>query len=728
MATLVLAGLGSVVGGPIGQAIGALVGNQIDHAIFGPGPNEGPRLKELAITTSNYGQPLPRQFGRMRIGGSVIWATDIQENSANEGGGKGQPSTTTYSYSASFAVALSSTPLSRIGRIWADGNLLRGANEDLKVEGALRVYLGEGNGPVDPLIAADKGAHAPAFRDCAYVVFENLALADFGNRIPALTFEVFARDDDIVSLSQIVPDALQVTGLNSVPYARGFADEGGGTIRSLAAIDKVLPLACVTKADGVEVTPFDHVSAVVHQLPERLASADNGDGPDRHNQRIGALDTAPLAVRYYDEDRDYQPGVQRAVGLRPNGLENMVDLPATLTSSGARNLANDNAQRLRWRRERVTWRVGVLDHQVQPGSLAKIPGTPGTWRVMSWEWYDQGVEYELERVPPANDTSLASDPGTHLGPDDFPSPQTVLDFIELPPDGTTPFLSPILVAAASSETSVWRGGTLYAEHGANLTTIGAVSSSRAVMGHLIESIGASTGLLLEPKATLTIELVGDGLGFESTDIAGLANGLNRVLIDGEVVQFLSATPLSARTWQLTGLLRGRAGTEDAATEGHEVGAPIVLIDSRVTALDATNLAAQTAQTIAAAGRGDPDPVFATLRNPGLSRRPPCPVHARRQISGLGDWTLCWTRRARGAWLWSDGAEAPLVEEAERYLIGYGDTLAPFTSWVTTTPEISFSQPDRAALLSQFGPASLWVKQSGTFGSSPALHLAEISQV
>ena len=52
-----------------------------------------------------------------------------------QGGGKGKPKVTTYSYTASFAVALASRPIAGIGRIWADGNLLRGAAGDLKTGG-----------------------------------------------------------------------------------------------------------------------------------------------------------------------------------------------------------------------------------------------------------------------------------------------------------------------------------------------------------------------------------------------------------------------------------------------------------------------------------------------------------------------------------------------------------------------------------------------------------------
>ena len=133
MATLLLTAVGTAVGGPLGGALGALVGQQADRALFGGSSQEGPRLKELSVTTSSYGQPIARHFGRMRVAGTVIWATDLSESSSTEGG-KGKPKTTTYSYSANFAVALSSTPILDVGRVWADGNLLRGSSGDLKVE------------------------------------------------------------------------------------------------------------------------------------------------------------------------------------------------------------------------------------------------------------------------------------------------------------------------------------------------------------------------------------------------------------------------------------------------------------------------------------------------------------------------------------------------------------------------------------------------------------------
>ena len=99
------------------------------------GARSRPWLEDLSVTTSSYGEPLPRHFGQMRVAGSVIWATELVEHSQTSGEAKASRVSQTYSYSTSFAVALASRPISGIGRIWADGKLLRGSAGDLKVGG-----------------------------------------------------------------------------------------------------------------------------------------------------------------------------------------------------------------------------------------------------------------------------------------------------------------------------------------------------------------------------------------------------------------------------------------------------------------------------------------------------------------------------------------------------------------------------------------------------------------
>jgi hypothetical protein len=190
LATLVLSTVGTALGGPLGGAIGALIGQSIDQELLAP-TRRGPRVGDLGVQSSSYGTQIPRIYGTMRVAGSVVWSTDLVEHSQT-GGAKGQPDVT-YSYTVSFAVALSSRQARSIKRIWADGKLLRGAAGDLKVGGTLRFHDGDEDQSIDPLIGAVEGiANTPAYRGLALAVFEDLELGDYGNRIPFLTFEVQA--------------------------------------------------------------------------------------------------------------------------------------------------------------------------------------------------------------------------------------------------------------------------------------------------------------------------------------------------------------------------------------------------------------------------------------------------------------------------------------------------------------------------------------------------------
>src|SRR5437868_407699 len=204
MATLVLSTVGNALGGPVGGAIGALIGQSIDQQLLGP-VRRGPRLNDLNVQTSSYGTQIPRIYGAMRVAGTVIWATDLVESSQTSGA-KGQPDVT-YSYSVSLAVAVSSRPVAAIKRIWADGKLLRGENGNFKVSTTFRFYDGSEDQQIDSLIASAEGiTKTPAYRGLALAIFENLELADFGNRIPFLTFEIMG-DSVPPSVGAVMTDA-----------------------------------------------------------------------------------------------------------------------------------------------------------------------------------------------------------------------------------------------------------------------------------------------------------------------------------------------------------------------------------------------------------------------------------------------------------------------------------------------------------------------------------------
>lgn len=202
--SVVGAGISSAMG--FGASAGWLVGSLIGNLLFQKkGPNtEGPRLTDLTVQSSTEGAPIPIVFGRMRIAGNMIWSGGIQEvKTKKKQGGKGMGGSsthTTYTYNASFAIGLCEGPIQGVRRIWADGKLIYSSANNAtaatlyasrKKMANITIYLGSETQTADPIVAAAVGsANCPGFRGLAYVVFERLQLADFGNRIPNLTFEV----------------------------------------------------------------------------------------------------------------------------------------------------------------------------------------------------------------------------------------------------------------------------------------------------------------------------------------------------------------------------------------------------------------------------------------------------------------------------------------------------------------------------------------------------------
>ncbi|MEO5615889.1 MAG: glycoside hydrolase TIM-barrel-like domain-containing protein [Cypionkella sp.] len=221
------AGFGGTVlglsGAVIGRAIGATVGRVIDQKLLGAGSEavDVGRVDRFRVMGASEGAAIPRVWGRVRLSGQVIWASRFQENVVKSGGGKGTPKpvSKSYSYSVSLAVALCDGAITRVGRIWADGNEI--SPESLN----LRVYKGDEAQQPDPKIEAVEGAgNAPSYRGTAYVVIESLDLAKFGNRVPQFSFEVVrsaqgSASDAHPGLSKVIPGVCLIPGTGEYALA-----------------------------------------------------------------------------------------------------------------------------------------------------------------------------------------------------------------------------------------------------------------------------------------------------------------------------------------------------------------------------------------------------------------------------------------------------------------------------------------------------------------------------
>lgn len=223
MATLALSLAGQVVGGAvggplgatIGRALGAVAGNAIDSALFGERPAVG--HADIRLQGSSEGGAIPRLYGWGRLAGNIIWATELEEMTQESSGSKGTSDSDDSEIVASFAVAFCEGEVARLGRIWADGQLLdaEGLN--------FRLYRGTEEQPVDSMIEAVQGAGAaPAYKGLCYLVFERLPLGMFGGRIPSISVElcrVVGELEPMIRSVTVIPGATEF-GYDPAPRLR----------------------------------------------------------------------------------------------------------------------------------------------------------------------------------------------------------------------------------------------------------------------------------------------------------------------------------------------------------------------------------------------------------------------------------------------------------------------------------------------------------------------------
>ncbi|MDB5685358.1 MAG: hypothetical protein JWM75_3056 [Sphingomonas bacterium] len=666
MATLILTAVGTALGGPIGGAIGALIGQSVDRRMLAPKGRRGPRLGDLTVQTSTYGSAIPKLFGRMRVAGTVIWATDLKEDRAISGG-KGQPSTTEYSYSASFAVALSARPIVAVHRIWADGKLLRGAAGDWKTQTGFRLYLGGEDQAVDPLIASAEGlGGTPAYRGTAYAVFEHLQLADFGNRIPSLTFEVEA-DQSAVPLGTVADELSQGAVRGELPASvEGFAASGDSVRGALEALSSLAALSVVDQGEQLLLRSLPAAALLSEDALGATAGSELRARVELDREAPGTLPDE-IAISYYEPSRDYQAGLQRARRGGPGRRVESIDLPAALSADGAKAAAERLLARAWAERVHATVALPIRHMTLRPGSAVRLPGRAELFRIASWTLAHMVLELKLVGVPTAPAAPATASPGRPSAEADQQAGETLLELLDLPPLQETALAAPMLWIAAAGTEPGWRKAQLLTslDAGASFRPLG-MTAKPAVMGVAIEALGEGEPALFDRRLSVDVALANLSMWLESRDDDALVNGANLAMLGDELIQFGAAQPIGGGHFRISRLLRGRRGTEWAMAT-HAAGERFVLIDAAtLVPFQAPLSALGTTARVLAAGVGD---TVATVRETvisGAAVRPPSPVHITAARGEDGTVRVRWVRRSRTGWAWLDGGDAPLGEENERY--------------------------------------------------------------
>ncbi|MDG1436541.1 MAG: glycoside hydrolase TIM-barrel-like domain-containing protein [Rickettsiaceae bacterium] len=211
-------GLGGGILSTIGRYGGKMLGDHLeDKALHRTESSyKFTNIKDgFRITKASYGSPIPLIFGRTRVTGQIIWISNVREQrntSTTRSHFKSkhltlEKNTISLEYYANFAIALCEGEISEIGRVWYNDQVINLGKYNF------RLYKGDEKQLPDPLISNLSDEPSPGYRGLAYIVFERLPLADFGDTIPNLSFEVTRKSnakqdssvEDLVKSIVIIP-------------------------------------------------------------------------------------------------------------------------------------------------------------------------------------------------------------------------------------------------------------------------------------------------------------------------------------------------------------------------------------------------------------------------------------------------------------------------------------------------------------------------------------------
>jgi len=589
MATIAIPALGALGAAltPWAPSVGWAIGTVVGGALFPQQREPSGKLEDLHVTGSGYGAMIPMVWGRVRLGGNLIWATDLQDSLE---GGKGKRR---HAYYANLAVLICRGPVVGVRRIWGEDLILydSGQNPRKPTRHNIRIYVGHQNQVADPLIQAVEGAaNTPAYRGRCYVVFERLPVSAWGNRIPSLNFEVDAGPatladvlGDVMDLVGIGPDLRDLSRVAGIPVAGCILAQQAAARDFLAALLRVYAVDLAEIDERIVALPRG--GAVELAVEEGDLGARVWQGPTQdvpaplEITRSAELEIpSRVDVCYMEAAREYQQAEQRAIRYTKTGVAEArtLKLPLVLTASEARRVAERQLYTEWLERTRYRFALGPRYWRLAPGSIISLPvaGERRRARITAME-IGLFAEARFEAVLDDDEVLAQEAAGAEVptrpavGDSVVPTLFTAWSGRELrDEDG----LAPGFYVAAGGGAG-WRGcGVYYSPDGTTWIACGEISQ--------VVPWGTATSALAEwsdPAAWDTAHAVGVQLQVGSISTVSQTEvdaGLNAAVLGNEIIGFATATAGGGGAYTLSTLRRGRRGTP---MSGHAVGERFVLV-------------------------------------------------------------------------------------------------------------------------------------------------------
>lgn len=488
-----------------------------------------------------------------------------------------------------------------------------------------------------------------------------------------------------VTLASVVSDLCDRVGLTSgdidvselTDSVRGYVLGRRDSARSV-----IEPLRTAYRFDAVESDgqiAFRKrgraVSVVIAE--DDLAARPYGEDPPPKVSAERSLETESpreVAVQHIDPGLDYEIGSQYARRLTGSSDQvSNIELPVVLTAAEAAGLAEFALYDAWISRNTQTIRVSRKHAAIEPSDVIQFAadGITRTSRVLD-ATYEGGVS-TLELV---DDDADITD--TAAGGVSGPTPSstisaigpTVMRLLDIPllrdaDDGAG------FYAASTGLYSGWQGAELWMSRDAGVTWEPTTTSflSASVIGTAVTALATfSGGNVFDEINTVEVLLINGTLS--SVTEEQVRSGSNACYLGGELMSFKSAELVSTGRYRLSGLRRGRKGTEQYMTT-HAVGDAFVLLDTSVkrVALTTTDIGASLQFKAVTFGQLVAEAAAVPFTPAAVGLECYSPVHitaGRSAASAPYDITITWKRRNRLDAEWRSYADVPQSETSESY--------------------------------------------------------------
>ena len=704
-------------------AVGASVASAALSYVLTPKPKAQRQLDDLSVLKSEYGVAVPRVFGRQKVTGNVIWATDIEER-REDTGGKGGGGGAEFRYYGTFAVLLAEGEIENIGRIWLNNKIvyipetsdfatLQASNEFR--DSYCAFYLGSNFQDPDPTIQAIEGVtNTPALRNYVYIVFRDLPLRDYGNIIPKVEVEIiqsgnpFLRDiiRDVCVIGSLTPDEIDISELGETRVPGAIFTQNSQTPRDfIEELQKTYHFIIRDTGRAIAFVPIERSSTfTVNSL--QLDCREEGQAPgDLYREiREQTLDLpSQFQIEYPNVNNNYKRSIQTAFRASAdhdneiNFRSSVVMDDSTALTAATQNLEYYWTQRVRYEGLRLP-----LDFlEVRPGDLLTLP-IRNQQKTVQVQRVDRGANLILEMEAVSYDNGVNSLEVISPTVDNYNPPTTVFWAGE----PTAIALDTALLRDSHQDFGIyttvdhdpngsgWNGGLLYSAPTGGNFEVSAALNGVAARGQLLDELPKTPTAIVDRYTKFRVQVTQQQLesvpDFDFYDLRQVA------YINGELVAFQNANLVEPGIYEISNLIRGVRGTGTLVAT-HGVGSDFYLLSGRDSFenIEGTNPlqpgASYQLKAVPAGRAVTAVNATTNLTIQGNRLKPYAPCNPKLTLNSDSSLTIDWQRRSRRFGRWLPGSEfVPLEEKEERYELEILEGGNVFYSVTVNSPTYNYS--------------------------------------